>query len=285
MSFFSNVTEKDLDNLRKLADQQKEQRALKIKNRILKQTHVIKLAESSSPVTKRLDKLKESTEKLGDVIKESQPKTPQLAFENTPQRIENNEGVIYDLELENTSNKMKDNTGFFKTYHDPQRRWTINNHRNKMLRGTKVEINENLNNISPGIRNVLVDQSYDTAKSMTDKDKLFFRDILQKTGYYNRIPTKGRWMSRDRYIKYDLDNHVSRILNLDTKLKGRGIEKITIPSNIIDIYTRLEILLGLKLSGHADTLTEASNLIDELYKQGEIKTNNKIGMLSTNFHK
>ena len=51
-------------------------------------------------------------------------------------------------------------------------------------------------------------------------------------------------------------------------LQGEGI-KIVIPSNIINIYTRLEILLGLKLSGHTDTLTEASNLIDELYKRGE----------------
>ena len=39
MSIYSNITEKDLDNLLKLAQQQKEQRALKIKNRILKQTH------------------------------------------------------------------------------------------------------------------------------------------------------------------------------------------------------------------------------------------------------
>ena len=48
---------------------------------------------------------------------------------------------------------------------------------------------------------------------------------------------------------------------------------IIIPSNIIDIYTRFEILLGLKLSGQTDTLTEASNLIDELYKRGEIQNN------------
>ena len=104
-----------------------------------------------------------------------------------------------------------------------------------------------------------------------DKDKKNFRDISQKTGCYNRKPTKGRLTGRDRYIKYDLDNDVSRILNLDTKLKGRGIEKIIIPSNIIDNYTRLEVLLGLKISGHTDTLTEASILIDELYKRGEIQ--------------
>ena len=62
-----------------------------------------------------------------------------------------------------------------------------------------------------------------------------------------------------------------RISNLDTKLSGRGIEKNIIPSNIFDMYTRLEDLLGLKLSGHTDTLTEASNVIDQLNKQGEIQ--------------
>ena len=59
-------------------------------------------------------------------------------------------------------------------------------------------------------------------------------------------------------------------LDSDSDLQGEGV-KVIIPSNIIDIYTRLEILLGLKLSGHTDTLTEASNLSDQLYKRGEIQ--------------
>ena len=67
MSIYPNVSEQDLINLRKLAQQQKEQRALKIKNRILKETHV-KLAESLSPITKEL---KKSTKKISEVIKES----------------------------------------------------------------------------------------------------------------------------------------------------------------------------------------------------------------------
>ena len=166
---------------------------------------------------------------------------------------------------------MTDITSFFKTYHDPQRGWTINNHPIKMLRGTNVEIDENKSNISPGIRKVFVDQSYDFSKSMTVSGKFIFRDILQITGYYNRKPTKGPLTGPDRYIKKDLDNDVIRILNLDTKLKGTGVQEVIIPSNIIDIYTRLEVLLGLKVSGHTDTLTEASNLINELYKRGEIQ--------------
>ena len=40
--------------------------------------------------------------------------------------------------------------------------------------------------------------------------------------------------------------------------------KIIIPCRIFYVWTRLEILLELKLSGHTDTLTKASNLTDEI---------------------
>ena len=69
MSIYSNVTEKDLIILRKLAEQQKNHRVEKFKNRILKKTHDIKLAENFSPTTKKLDEVKKSTQDLGDVIK------------------------------------------------------------------------------------------------------------------------------------------------------------------------------------------------------------------------
>ena len=179
--------------------------------------------------------------------------------------------MIYDAKIENTLNKMVDNTGFFKTNYDPQRGWMIKNHPIKMSKGTNVKIIEKKYNITPGLQKVFTNHTYDAAKSMSDTEKLVFREFLKKTGYYNRKLTKGRLSGRDRYIRNDLDNDVMRILDLDKQLKGRGVEKIIIPSNIIDIYTRLEVLLGLKLSGHTDTLTEASNLIDELYARGEIQ--------------
>ena len=68
-------------------------------------------------------------------------------------------------------------------------------------------------------------------------------------------------------------------MNLDTKHNGERFEKIIIPSNVIDIYTRLETLLGLTLAGHSDTLTEASNWIDEIYKEAKYETNNNIESL------
>ena len=53
MSIYPKVTKLDLINIRKLAEQQKNHRAEKIKNLILKQTHDIKLAESLSPIIKK----------------------------------------------------------------------------------------------------------------------------------------------------------------------------------------------------------------------------------------
>ena len=177
----------------------------------------------------------------------------------------------------------KDNTGFFKTYHDTQRGWMLNKFIIKMLRGIEVEINDNKINITPGLRKAFTDKTHKTAKSMKDKDKVVFRDILLKTVYCNLIPSKGRMSGRDKYIQSNLDDDVSRILNLDNKFKGRGVEKIIIPSNIIDNYTRLEVLLGLKLSGHSVTLTEASNLIDEFYKRDEIQNEQQYRNAIDNF--
>ena len=105
----------------------------------------MKIAESLSPITKKLD---ETSKKLGDVIKESntpQPaieNTPQASIENTlaPQPIEANEGKVYDVESENTLNKMADNTGFFKTHYDRKLGWIWNGYPVKMLGGTEVEI-------------------------------------------------------------------------------------------------------------------------------------------------
>ena len=162
MSIYSNVTEKDLDNLRKLAQQQKEHRALKIKNRIIKETHDVKLAESLSPITERLDEVKKSTQELGDVIKESQPQTPQLLIKNsstTHQPIEDNEVRIYDVELENTLNRMKDKTGVFKTHHDLQHGRMINNYPIKIVGRTKVKIIDNEYNINSGLQKVITKKS------------------------------------------------------------------------------------------------------------------------------
>ena len=105
MSIYSNVTEQGLINLRKLAEQQKNQRAIKIKNRILEKTHDKKLAESLSPLTKRLDLIENNKgEKIGDIIKKSESETP--AIENNQTFLQNSESQT--PAIENTSQSLRD---------------------------------------------------------------------------------------------------------------------------------------------------------------------------------
>ena len=107
---------------------------------------------------------------MGEVIEKPQPENniplPSIEHTSPHQPIENIEGVIYGTELENTLKNMKNNTGFFKTNEEPERGWIWNGYPIKILGGTEVDINDKKNNITPGIRNVLVDSSYNTDKSM-----------------------------------------------------------------------------------------------------------------------
>ena len=105
MSIYSNVREQDLINLRKLAEQQKNERALKNKNKILKQTHDIKLAESLSPITKKLEDVNKS---ISESIKESTKqivKKSDVVDENT--QIPAIENISGTQSLRDTSTLMK----------------------------------------------------------------------------------------------------------------------------------------------------------------------------------
>ena len=108
MSIYSNVTQEDLDNLRKLAEQQKNQRAEKFKNRIIEKTHDKKLEESLSPITERLDEVNETTKKLvkKSDIEDGNTQTP--AIENT----------TTSQSLRDTLSFMKRSKNFFKLEQD-----------------------------------------------------------------------------------------------------------------------------------------------------------------------
>ena len=131
--------------------------------------------------------------------------------------------------------------------------------------------------IKPNIQTYFTNTNL-TTKNMDDEDESTVFDILKTTGFYSMRHTKGLKSARMKDALYNLPKEIAKIRNPplpaiqneSNNLQGEGV-KIIIPSNIIDIYTRFEELLGLKLSGHTDTLTEASNLIDELYKLGEIQ--------------
>ena len=272
MSIYSNVSEKDLDNLRKLAEQQKQQRAPKIKNRILKQTHDIKLAESLSPITDKIDKvnksINESTKQLvkKPAIEDGNTQTPAI------------ENINISRQLLDTLAVMKTKKKFFKlTEDDGKVYWNevlIN-----PLGDNRISIKNREYDITPDIQAYFTNTKH-TTQFLDDIEKETVYDILQDVGFHDNLPHVGLKAARTKDALYILPNKIKRIRNPAlpeieniedyNDLEGQGV-KIIIPSNIIDIYTRLEILLGLKLSGHTNTLTEASALIDELFRLGEIQ--------------
>ena len=266
MSIYSNITEKDLDNLRKLADQQKNQRAIKIKNRILKQTHDIKLSESLSPITKKLDALNQSTQEVGDKIKESNSKIDLEALPNSS----------------NFSNSMREMIGSLMRSKNSLRITQDESHRANILGvpiqisgADTIKINENIYELTPEIYKALSDTGYTGKDMKNESDILMMNNIIRDLRYTGRDDRDSKrktfFLKKLPKLVNDIQNRTFEEITDDSDdLQGEGF-KIIIPSNIIDIYTRLEILLGLKLSGHTDTLTEATNLIDELYKRGEIQ--------------
>ena len=68
MSIYPNVIEQEKINLGKFAEQQENQRTIKIKNRVLKQDHDKKIAESFQPKIKNLTEMDKSTEKKEEVF-------------------------------------------------------------------------------------------------------------------------------------------------------------------------------------------------------------------------
>ena len=147
------------------------------------------------------------------------------------------------------------------------------------LGGDLIQINENIYDLTPEIHKALSDTGYTGKNIKSENDILTIITIIRDLSYTG---DGDRESKRKTFLTLTLPKLVDEIQNKtfdEIDSEGRGV-KIIIPSNIIDIYTRLEVLLRLKLSGHTVTLTEASNLIDELYKRGEIQKKTTISKCS-----
>ena len=284
MSIYSNVSQQDLDNLRKLAQQQKEQRALKIKNRILKQTHDIKLAESLSPITKKLDEVNKSTKKVGDILKESNSENENnqeivpVEIESEDENIQTNlralpNSSMFSDQMKKTLGRLMSSANSLKINTTPSGA-TILGAPISTLGGNRIQIKDIVYDLTPEIYKALSYTGYTGNTMKNEADILLLNNIIRDLVYtgVGDYPSKRKRFLTEKLPKLveEIQNRTFEEIDDSDDLQGQGI-KIILPNNIIDIYTRLEILLGLKLSGHTDTLTQASNLVDELYKRGEIQ--------------
>ena len=163
MSIYSNVTEQDMINLRKLAEQQKNQRALKIKNRILKQTHDVKLAELLSPITKKLEEVNQSTKNIGEVIKQS---------DNIKNKIKSlpNSSIFSNSMREMIGSLMRSHNSL-KLIQDELGQASILGVPIYISEDDRMKINGNIYDLTPEIYKALSDTGYD-GRTMTDESDI-----------------------------------------------------------------------------------------------------------------
>ena len=147
------------------------------------------------------------------------------------------------------------------------------------LGGDELRIRDNDYELTPEIYKALSYTGHIGETMKNESDILMMNNIINDLGYtgIGDGDSEGETFFTKILIKL-VEKIQNKTFDESTEdsddLQGEGVKNI-IPSNIIDTYTRLKVLLGLKLSGHTDTLTEASNLIDELYKREEIQIERK----------
>ena len=104
---------------------------------------------------------------------------------------------------------------------------------------------------SPEIQKAFTNTNYNF-RNMNDDDIINFANILGSVDYNTRLDSNS---TRSKCIKTNLQNRNDKILNplsslpaseieeSSDELDGSVIAKIIIPSNIFDIWSRLEVLL------------------------------------------
>ena len=178
MSIYSNVSEQDLNNLRKLAQQQKEQRALKIKSRILKETHDNTLAESLPPITKKLDEVNKTTQespKKLDTINES--------FKELNSEINIEVITTPSILLQKKIDTLSEATNSLKLKQDKYGNLSILGAPLKSLGGDKLRVHDNIYEFNPEIHTALSRSTY-SGKSMKNKvDRRTLYNFLVDVGF------------------------------------------------------------------------------------------------------
>ena len=116
---------------------------------------------------------------------------------------------------------------------------SINNTPVLILGGDWWKIGDNVYEITPQIHKALSSRGYTGENTKNENDMLMMNNIIEDLGYTGIGDKKS---NRKTFFTITLPKLVEDIQNKsfnEIDLQGQGIEKVIIPSNIIDIYIRL----------------------------------------------
>ena len=178
----------------------------------MKQTHDVKLAESLNPIREKLDDVNESTQEVGEIIKNSQPSQNfKSVLQNSQSQTSAIENTNISRSLLDTLASMKTSKNFFKLTEDGGRVYWNEVLINPLV-DNRIRIKDRKYVISPDI------QAYFTNTKLTtnfldnfDKETVF--DILQNVGFYDDIQKIGFKAARMKDASYDLPREIAKIRN------------------------------------------------------------------------
>ena len=185
----------------------------------------MKLAESLSPITNKLDEVNETSQNLGEINKKSKPETLQPAIENTQQQLrrkndqdDTQPGILYDVSLKNTLTNRKDKQkGFFKIKKDQNAQRFCNGIPVEISSDSRIATKGKDFIITPNLQNDFTDTSGKSLKKL-DKTETLTNKQLLKTLNYKKYKHKSEEMNSGRYKN-------SKDILILINLQGRGIGK------------------------------------------------------------
>ena len=158
----------------------------------------------------------------------------------------------------------------------------------QVLGGVSNKINDKRYDLTLEIYNVLSSTACN-GKIMKNEKDIFKtnnnKNDFNYTGIGDKSPRRRTFftITLPKLVNHIQNKIFDENINNRDNLQVEGV-KIILPSNIIDIYTGLEILLRLKLVSHTDTLTEGSNIIHDLDKRSGIRNEHQNRNAPNKFH-
>ena len=129
-----------------------------------------------------------------------------------------------------------------------------------------MEINGKVYTLIPKVYKASSSTS-NTGKYMKEENDILMmnnirKDLSHRVLLINHREKTFSTITRPKLVEDIQNKTFDEILDKSDKLQRERVNTI-IPSNMFDIKTRPEVIQGLKSSGHTDTITEASSIIDQ----------------------
>ena len=272
MTYYTPTNIEDLEKLKKIINQKKDIKKLRLNNKILKTTQNYDLADQYAPITKL-------QEKQTEVIKQGQDDQKQ-AFETLKaitapttqdETLESIEGPSEDEDTPNIfsmdgdiSDKIsallnEDNThAKFKFTKENFNNYKVNENPFKII-DNKIKFNDLEFEITPLFLQLFMRSNKADFTQLSDEEKEALVEFVDYAGGLGRDVKSNLYKA----LKFVEEPHYQNI-------EGQGTSFVFLSSDPNNLVERLEVLVGESFAGNKNAYREASAILAELLRMEEI---------------